>query len=166
MYRSGSQRRVNVMGKAALQWCSRSSRGVHPPHRAPHARSARGEFKFRAKSRPSPPARPTPRQSRQLPRAEWVGCVTQSCDEVKAWVRSNMGVQQLLLCSGKGFNESVYQEMLAALRPLTFSPPLNTVMILPDCGNEIMREMFAWFKVVSKEGGILQVRVLFPGVIR
>ena len=53
------------------------------------------------------------------------------------------------------FHKAVYQEMLAALRPLTLSPPLNTVMILPDCDDDIMREMFARFEVVSTAGGIL-----------
>ena len=71
-----------------------------------------------------------------------------------------------LLGNGKGFNKAVYQEMLAALRPLTLSPLLNsdTAMILPDCDDDIMREMFVLFEVVSKAGGILRLRVLFPGV--
>ena len=73
-----------------------------------------GSFDFRAESRPSPP--PTPRYPREPPLAECVGCVTQSRDEVKAWVSSNAGV---LLSSGGGFDKAVYQEMQAALRPLT-----------------------------------------------
>ena len=72
-----------------------------------------GSFDFRAESSPSPP--PTPRHPREPPRAECVGCVTQSRDEVKAWVRSNAGV---LLRSGGGFDKAVYQEMQAALRNL------------------------------------------------
>ena len=55
--------------------------------------------------------------------------MTQSRDEVKASVRSNAVV---LLRSGRGFDKAVCQEMLAALRPLTPFPPLNTVLILPD----------------------------------
>ena len=50
-----------------------------------------------------------------------------------------------------------YQEMLAALRPLTLFPPLNTVQ-------EIMRGMFELFYEVAKAGGILRVRVLLAGV--
>ena len=73
-----------------------------------------GSFDFRAESNPSPP--PTPRHPREPPRAKWVGCVTQSRDEVKAWVCSNAGV---LLRSGGGFDKAVYEEMQAALRPLT-----------------------------------------------
>ena len=69
-----------------------------------------------------------------------------------------------LLGNGKGFNKAVYQEMLEALRPLTLFPPLNTAMILPDCDDDIMSEIFARFEVVSKSGGIQRVRVLFPGV--
>ena len=76
-----------------------------------------------------------PRQPRQPPRAEWVGCVTRSRDEVKARVRSNDGV---LFRSGRGFDKALYQEMQAALRPFTLYPPLNTVLILPDCDEEIM----------------------------
>ena len=92
-----------------------------------------------------------------------VGCVTQSRDEVKAWVRSNAGV---LLHSGRGFDKAVYQEILAALWPLTPCPPLNTVLILPDGDEEIMRGMFERFNEVAKAGSILQVCVLrvFPGV--
>ena len=63
--------------------------------------------------------------------------VTQSRNEVKAWVRLNTGV---LLSGGEGFNKAVYQEILVALRPMTPPPPLNTVMILPDCDDDIMRE--------------------------
>ena len=87
--------------------------------------------------------------------------MTQSHDEVKAWVRSNTGV---LLRSRGGFNDAVYQEMLAALRPLTLSPPLNTVLIMPDDDEEIMRGMFDRVEEIAKAGGILRVRVLFPGV--
>ena len=114
-----------------------------------------------AESSPSPP--PTQRQLRQQPPAELIECVTQSRYEVKAWVRSNTGV---LLRSGGGFDKAVYQEMLAALRPLTLSPPLNTVLIMPDDDEEIMRGMFERFNEVAKAGSILQVCVLrvFPGV--
>ena len=87
--------------------------------------------------------------------------MTQSHHEVKAWVRSNAGV---LLRRGGGFDKAVYQEMQAALWPLTPYPPLNTVSILPDCDVEIMRGMFKLFKELAKAGGILRVRVLFPGV--
>ena len=87
--------------------------------------------------------------------------MTWSRDEVKAWVRSNAGV---LLSSGRGFGKAVYQEILAALRPLTPSPPLNTVLILPDGDEEFMRWMFERFDEVAKAGGILRVPVLFPGV--
>ena len=73
-------------------------------------------------------------------------------DEVKAWVRSNAGV---LLSSGRGFDKAVYQEMLSALLPLTPSPPLNTVLILQDCDEEIMQGMFELFGVVAKAVGIL-----------
>ena len=54
--------------------------------------------------------------------------------------------------------------MQAALWPFTLFSPLNTVMILSDCDDDIMREMFVLFEVVSKAGGILRLRVLFPGV--
>ena len=54
--------------------------------------------------------------------------------------------------------------MLAALKPLTPSPPLNTVLIMPDGDEEITRGMFERFEEVSKAGGILSVRVLFPSV--
>ena len=54
-----------------------------------------GSFDFRAESSPSPP--PTPRHPQEPPRAEWVGCVTQFRDEVKAYA----GV---LLRSGGGFD--------------------------------------------------------------
>ena len=57
---------------------------------------------------------------------------------------------------------AVYQEMQAALRPLTPYPPLNTVLILPDCNEEIMRGMFERFEEVAKAGGILRVRVSSP----
>ena len=87
--------------------------------------------------------------------------MTQSRDEVKAWVRSNAGV---LLSSGGGFDKAVYQEMQAALRPSTPYPPLYTVLILPDCNEEITRGMFKRFEELAKAGGILRVPVLFPGV--
>ena len=96
---------------------------------------------------------------RQPPQAELVGCVTLSHDEVKAWVRSNTGG---LLRSGRGFDKAVNQEMLAALWLLTPSPPLNTVLILADGDEEIMRWMFARFDEVAKAGSILRVSVLFP----
>ena len=60
--------------------------------------------------------------------------------------------------------QAVYQEMLEALRPLTPSPPLNTVLILPDGDEEIMRGMFELFDEVAKAGCILRVRVLLAGV--
>ena len=63
-------------------------------------------------------------------------------DEVKAWVHSNAGV---LFRSRRCFVKAVYQEELAALRPLTPFPPLNSVLILPDGDEEIMREMFKQF---------------------
>ena len=47
---------------------------------------------------------------------------------------------------------------------MTPSPPLNTVLILSDRDKEIMRGMFEQFDDVAKAGGILRVRVLFPGV--
>ena len=87
--------------------------------------------------------------------------MTQLRDEVKAWVRSNTGG---LLRSGRGFDKAVNQEMLAALWLLTPSPPLNTVLILPDGDEEFMRWMFERFDEVAKAGGILRVPVLFPGV--
>ena len=90
-----------------------------------------------------------------------VWCVTQSRDEVKAWVRSNAGV---LLRSGGGFDKTVYQEMFAALLPLTLSPPLNTVLIMPNDDEEIMIEMFEQFEELAKAGGALKVSVLFPCV--
>ena len=87
--------------------------------------------------------------------------MTQSHDEVKAWVRSNVGV---LLRSGGGFDKAVYQEVQAALWPLTPYPPLNTVLILPDCYEEIMRGMFKQLEEFAKAGGNLRVCVLFPGI--
>ena len=66
--------------------------------------------------------------------------------------------------SGRGFDKAVYQEMLAALKHLTPFPPLNTVLIMPDADEEIMRGMFALFEEVSKAGGILRVHIHFPGV--
>ena len=84
-----------------------------------------GSFDFRAESSPSPP--PTPRHPRELPRAECVGCVTQSRDEVKAWVRSNAGV---LLRNSRGFDKAVYQEMQATLRPLTSTNRCTGILII------------------------------------
>ena len=71
----------------------------------------------------------------------------------------------MLLSSGGVFDKGVYQEMLAALRPRTPYPQLNTVLILPD-GDEaaIMRGMFERFMELSKAGSILRVCVLFPDV--
>ena len=69
----------------------------------------------------------------------------------------------VLLCSGRGFDKAVYQEMLAAFRPLTPSPPLNTALILPDGDKELMRGMFELFDEVAKAGNILTVRYSFPG---
>ena len=105
-----------------------------------------GTIDFRAHSSPSPP--PSPRQP---PSAELVGCVTpsQSRDEVKTWVRSNAGV---LLRSCRGFDKAVYQEMLAALLPLTSSPTLLTVPILPDSDEEITRGMLERVDEVGKAG--------------
>ena len=72
----------------------------------------------------------------------------------------------VLLSSGRGFDKAVYQEMLAALWPLTLSSPLNTVLIMPNGDEEIMRGMFEWFEEAAKAGGILRVSVLsgFPGI--
>ena len=70
----------------------------------------------------------------------------------------------VLLSSGRVFYKAVYQEMLTPLRPLTPSPPLNTALILPDGDEENMRGMFKRFDEVANAGGILRVRVLFPGV--
>ena len=47
---------------------------------------------------------------------------------------------------------------------MTPYPPLNTVLILPDCDEEIMRGMFKRYEELAKAGGILRVRVLSPGV--
>ena len=47
---------------------------------------------------------------------------------------------------------------------MTPYPPLNTVLILPDCDEEIMIGMLKRFEEFAKAGGILRVRVLFPGV--
>ena len=94
-----------------------------------------GTIDFRAESGPLPP--PTPRQPQQ---AELVVCVTQSRNELNAWVRSNTGV---LLRNGGDFDKAAYHEMLAALKPLTPPPPLNTVLIMPDGDEEIMRGMLS-----------------------
>ena len=116
---------IKSTGIGFSSWLGRlllnGARGVHPPRRLVAERHMQdrpaGSFDFRAESSPSPP--PTPLHPREPPRAEWVGCVTQSRDEVKAWVRSNASV---LLRSGGGFDKAVYQEswqeMQAALRPL------------------------------------------------
>ena len=63
-----------------------------------------------------------------------------------------------------GFDKAAYQEMLAALLPLTLSPPLNTVLIMPDGDEAIMQGMFELFEELAKAGGTLKVRVLFPCV--
>ena len=47
---------------------------------------------------------------------------------------------------------------------MTPSPPLNTVLILPDGDEEIMRGIFELLEELAKAGGIVRVRVLFPGV--
>ena len=70
----------------------------------------------------------------------------------------------MLLSSGGGFDKGVYQEMLAALRFRTPYPQLNTVLILPDGDEAIMRGMFERFMELSKAGSILRVCVLFPDV--
>ena len=77
------------------------------------------------------------------------------CDSITmtAWVCSNAGV---LLCSG-GFDKAIYQEILAALRPMTLSPPLNTVLIMPDGDEEILRGMFELFEELAKAGCILRL---------
>ena len=116
-------------------------------------RKPRGALLIDFRSESSPLAPPMPRQPQQPPPAELVGCATQSRDEVKAWVRSNAGV---LLRSGGGFDKAVYQEMLAALLPLTLSPLLNTVLVLPDSDKEIMRGMFELFEELAKAGGSLR----------
>ena len=54
--------------------------------------------------------------------------------------------------------------MQAALWPLTPYSPLNTVLILPDSDEEIMRGMFKRFEDLAKAGGNLRVRVLFSCV--
>ena len=63
-----------------------------------------------------------------------------------------------------GFDKAAYQEMLAALLPLTLSPPLNTVLIMPDGDEAIMQGMFERFEELAKAGGILRVRLHFPDV--
>ena len=86
------------------------------------------------------------------------------CDSItRRGESSNAGV---LLRSAGGFDKAVYQEMLAAFRPLTLSPPLNTVLILPDGEKEIMRGIFERFDEVFEVGGIilLRVHVLIPGI--
>ena len=87
---------------------------------------------------------------------------TRSRAEVKAWVRTDACV---LLRSSGGFDKAVsYQQMLAALTPLTPYSPLNTVLIIPDADEEILREMFTLFEEMAKAGGILRVRILFSSV--
>ena len=54
-----------------------------------------------------------------------------------------------------------YTKMLAALLTLTLSPPLNTVLIMPDDDEEIMRGMFGLFEESAKAAGIRRVNVLF-----
>ena len=55
-----------------------------------------GNIDFRADSSPSPPT-----TQQQQPPAELVGCVTQSREEVKTWVCSNLNAGVLLhSCSG------------------------------------------------------------------
>ena len=61
-----------------------------------------GTIDFRADSSPSPPPSPL-----QPPQAELDGCVTQSRDEVKVWVRSNEDVQ---LRSSRGFDKALPME--------------------------------------------------------
>ena len=87
--------------------------------------------------------------------------MTQSRYILKAWVSSNAGV---LLRSVRSFNNAAYQEMLAALWPLTPSPPLNTVLILPDCDEQIMRGMFELFDEVAKVA-VSRVCTLFPCMV-
>ena len=64
------------------------------------------------------------------------------------------------------FDKAVYQEMLATLRrqvrPLTPFPPFNTVLILPDSDEEIMRGMFERFDEVAKAGSILKSPPTLP----
>ena len=47
------------------------------------------------------------------------------------------------------FNKAVYEEMLAAPLHLTPSPPLNTVLIMPDGTEEVMRGIFMLFEEVA-----------------
>ena len=54
--------------------------------------------------------------------------------------------------------------MLAALRPRTPHPQLNTVLFLPDGDEAIMEGMFELFMELSKAGCILRARVLVPDV--
>ena len=65
---------------------------------------------------------------------------------MKSWARSNACK---LLRSGGGFNKAVYQEMHVVLLPLTAYPPLNTVLILADCDEEIMRGMLKLFEELA-----------------
>ena len=59
-----------------------------------------------------------------------------------------------LLYGGRGFDEAIYQDMLAALLPLTTSPPLNTVLIPTDRDKEITGLMFELFKELAKAGAV------------
>ena len=43
-------------------------------------------------------------------------------------------------------------------------PPLNTILILPECDKEIMRGMFELFDEVANGGCILRVCILVPCV--
>ena len=56
--------------------------------------------------------------------------------------------------------------MLEALRLLTASPPLNTVLILPDGDEEIMTHErdVSVVEEVAMAGCILRIRVLLAGV--
>ena len=90
--------------------------------------------------------------------AALLGCVTKSRDEVKAWVRAN--ARALHTLAGGEFDKEVYREMLAALRPLMDSPPLNTVMICPESDEETMTGLMMRLPEQSGAGGILRVRVL------
>ena len=57
----------------------------------------------------------------------------------------------MLLSSGRGFNKGVYQEMLAALLSRTPYLQLNTVLILPDGDEVIMRGMIELFMELSRQ---------------
>ena len=100
-------------------------------------------------------------QTRAL--CSFVGCATQTRDEVKAWVRSNAGV---LLSSGRGFESSFQQGSIPgdAGGPLAHDAPHphNTVQIMPD-GDEIMRGMFG--RLRNGQGGMHpKSQCTLPGV--